>query len=79
MLDCTALGVAVSISPKSRSTVITAPVLRFVRGPDRARLSETAKRLRTRLFLLDPLVRLHGIDENNAGEGAEFLAYVRSL
>ena len=59
--------------------MITAPVLRLDRGPDRARLSETAKRLRTRLFLLDPLVRLHGIDENNAGEGAEFLAYLRSL
>ena len=79
MLDCTALGVAVSIAPMSRPSVITAPGLRLDRGPDRARLSETAKRLRTRLFLLDPLVRLHGIDENNAGEGAEFLAYLRSL
>ena len=28
---------------------------------------------------LDPLVRLHGIDENHAGEVAELLAYFRSL
>jgi hypothetical protein len=59
--------------------VITAPVLRLDRGPDRARLLETTKRLRPRLLLLDPLVRLHGIDENNAGEVAELLAYFRSL
>jgi hypothetical protein len=48
--------------------VITAPVLRLDRGADRARLLETTKRLRPRLLLLDPLVRLHGIDENHAGE-----------
>jgi len=59
--------------------VNTAPLLRLDRGPDRTRLSETAKRLRPRLFLLNPLVRLHGIDENHAGEGAELLAYFRSL
>jgi hypothetical protein len=59
--------------------VITAPVLRLDRGPDRARLWETTKRLRPRLLILDPLVRLHGIDENHAGEVAELLAYFRSL
>jgi hypothetical protein len=59
--------------------VITAPTLRLDLEPHRARLLETAKRLRPRLLLLDPLVRLHGIDENNAGEVAELLAYVRSL
>jgi len=59
--------------------VITVPVLRLDRHPDRARLRETIKRLRPRLLLLDPLVRLHGIDENNAGEVAELLAYFRSL
>jgi RecA-family ATPase len=59
--------------------VITAPVLRLDRGPDRARLLETTQRLRPRLLLLDPLVRLHSIDENNAGEVAELLAYFRSL
>ena len=59
--------------------VITAPVLRLDRDPDRTRLWETTRRLRPRLLLLDPLVRLHGIDENNAGEVAELLAYFRSL
>jgi hypothetical protein len=59
--------------------VITAPVLRLDRDPDRARLLETTRRLRPRLLVLDPLVRLHGIDENNAGEVAALLAYFRSL
>jgi RecA-family ATPase len=59
--------------------VITAPVLRLDRDRDRARLLETAKRLRPRLLILDPLVRLHGIDENSAGEVAQLLAYFRRL
>jgi hypothetical protein len=59
--------------------VITAPVLRLDRDPDRTRLLETARRLRPRLLVLDPLVRLHGIDENHAGEVAALLAYFRSL
>jgi hypothetical protein len=59
--------------------VITIPVLRLDRSPDRVRLWETTRRLRPRLLVLDPLVRLHGIDENHAGEVAELLAYFRSL
>jgi RecA-family ATPase len=57
--------------------VITVPVLRLDREPDRVRLWETIRR--PRLLLLDPSVRLHGIDENNAGEVAELLVYFRSL
>jgi RecA-family ATPase len=57
--------------------VITAPVLRLDRDPDWARLWETARSLRRKLLLLDPLVRLHGVDENNAGEVAQLLAYFR--
>jgi hypothetical protein len=38
--------------------VITAPTLRLDRDRDRARLWETTKRLRPRLLVLDPLVRL---------------------
>jgi hypothetical protein len=49
------------------------------RDPHRTRLLETAKWLRPRLLLLDPLVRLHAIDENNAGEVAGLLAYFRAL
>ncbi|MCA1789990.1 MAG: AAA family ATPase [Thioalkalivibrio sp.] len=59
--------------------VITAPTLRLDRDPHRRQLLETARRLRPRLLLLDPLVRLHGIDENNAGEVAGLLAYIRGL
>ena len=59
--------------------VITAPTLRLDREPHRTRLLETARRLRPRLLLLDPLVRLHAIDENHAGEVAGLLAYFRSL
>ncbi len=59
--------------------VITAPTLRLDRGSHRERLFETARRIRPRLLLLDPLVRLHGIDENNATEVAQLLAYFRSL
>jgi RecA-family ATPase len=59
--------------------VITAPVLRLDRQPHRRQLLETARQLRPRLVLLDPLVRLHGIDENHAGEVAELLAYFRAL
>jgi hypothetical protein len=59
--------------------VITAPVLKLDREPHRTQLLETARQLRPRLLLLDPLVRLHGIDENHAGEVAELLAYFRSL
>ena len=59
--------------------VITAPVLRLDRDRDRTRLRETTRQLRPKLLLLDPLVRLHGIDENHAGEVAALLAYFRSL
>ena len=59
--------------------VITGPVLRLDHDRDRTRLWETARRLRPRLLVLDPLVRLHGIDENHAGDIAELLGYLRSL
>lgn len=59
--------------------VITTPTLRLDRDPHRDQLFETAKRLRPRLLLLDPLVRLHGVDENHATEVAELLGYFRSL
>ena len=51
--------------------VITAPVLRLDRDPDRTGSWRRPGSSRPRLLLLDPLVRLHGIDENNAGEVAE--------
>jgi hypothetical protein len=59
--------------------VITAPTLRLDRDSHRQQLFQTARRLRPRLLLLDPLVRLHGIDENHASEVAGLLAYIRLL
>ena len=57
--------------------VITAPVHGLDRDQDCTRLLETTMWLRPRLLLLDPLLRLHGIDENHDGEVAKLLAYFR--
>jgi hypothetical protein len=59
--------------------VITASRLRLDLAADRARLLETASRFRPRLLLLDPLVRLHAVDENDAGQIAALLSYIREL
>lgn len=59
--------------------VITAPSLRLDLDADRASLAETIARLKPRLLLLDPFVRLHRIDENASGEVAPLLAYLREL
>lgn len=59
--------------------VITAPALRLDVERDRDALTATVARLRPRLLVLDPFVRLHRIDENLAGEVAPLLAYLREL
>jgi hypothetical protein len=59
--------------------VITAPSLRLDLDADRASLDETVARLKPRLLVLDPFVRLHRIDENISGEVAPLLAYLREL
>jgi hypothetical protein len=59
--------------------VITAPRLRLDQPADRSRLFETARRLRPKILLLDPLVRLHAVDENSATEVAQLLAGLRDL
>jgi hypothetical protein len=59
--------------------VITAPRLSLDSPQDRSRLLETVSRLRPRLLLLDPLVRLHSVDENDARAIAELLSYIREL
>ncbi|MGB2986346.1 MAG: AAA family ATPase, partial [Phycisphaerae bacterium] len=59
--------------------VITALRLRLDQSGDRARLFETARRIRSRLPLLDPLVRLHAVDENNATEVSQLLSGMRDL
>jgi RecA-family ATPase len=59
--------------------VITAASLRLDLEADRAALDETVARLKPRLLVLDPFVRLHRIDENVSGEVAPLLAYLREL
>lgn len=59
--------------------VIVDPVVRLDVQADRGRLFEAADRLRPRLIVLDPFVRLHRIDENTAAEVAPLLAYLREV
>ncbi|MYE02354.1 MAG: AAA family ATPase, partial [Alphaproteobacteria bacterium] len=59
--------------------VIDAPVLRLDHRNDRQRLQETVERIRPRLVVLDPLVRLHGVDENTVAEIAPILGFLRDL
>ena len=57
--------------------VIDVPTLRLDHRADR--LLETVERIEPRLLVLDPLVRLHGVDENAAGEVAPILGFLRDL
>jgi hypothetical protein len=59
--------------------VITADSLRLDRAADQERLEATLLLHRPVLLILDPLVRLHAIDENAAGEIAALLGYLRLL
>lgn len=59
--------------------VITVPSLRIDRELDQERLAVTIAELQPRLLLLDPLVRLHALDENSAAEISGLLGYVRGL
>lgn len=59
--------------------VITAPAIRLDLERDQERLAETVRTRQPRLLLLDPFVRLHRIDENNAGDVSALLAYLRAL
>ena len=53
------------------------PTVRLDLANDRQRL--TVRRIKPRMLVLDPLVRLHRIDENAAGEVAPLLACLRDL
>lgn len=59
--------------------VITAPSLRLDTATDRQRLSQTVQEHRPILLILDPLIRLHRVDENDASQIAELLSYLREL
>ncbi len=59
--------------------VIRADSLRLDRPGDREKLAATVDLHRPALLILDPLVRLHALDENQAGPMAELLGHIRAL
>lgn len=59
--------------------VITAPTVRIDHERDQARLLRTVRRGAPRLLVLDPFVRLHRVDENDAGQVSAVLGYLRAL
>jgi hypothetical protein len=59
--------------------VITAPSLRLDLPRDQARLLETVRRHTPRLLVLDPFVRLHRVNENQAQDVSAVLGYLREL
>jgi hypothetical protein len=59
--------------------LITAPALRLDRERDQARLRDSVAKYAPRLLILDPFVRLHRIDENDAGQVSALLGYLREL
>src|SRR5580658_10038410 len=59
--------------------VITAPTIRLDAPKDRERLSNTVQACQPRLLILDPLIRLHRVDENDASQIAGLLSYLREL
>lgn len=59
--------------------VITEPAIRLDLARDQVRLQKTVRSLHPRILVLDPLVRLHRLDENSANEVSGLLSYLRDL
>jgi len=59
--------------------VITAPALRLDLESDRQLLRNTVETFKPRLLILDPLIRLHRLDENDASQVAGLLSFLRKL
>lgn len=59
--------------------LILEPALRIDRQEDLGRLRATLERLRPRLLVLDPYVRLQSVDENNSTEVSRVLGSLRRL
>jgi hypothetical protein len=73
---CSAAGVGFQSLPVE---VITAPTLRLDTPKDRERLTNTVQAHQPRLLILDPLIRLHRVDENDASQISGLLSYLRQL
>jgi len=59
--------------------VVTAPSLRLDLEPDRRALDQTLALLQPKLLLLDPLIRLHRLDENSSADVSGLLGFLREL
>ena len=59
--------------------VITAPSLRLDLERDQRALDQTLAALQPKLLLLDPLVRLHRLDENSAADVSGLLGFLRHI
>jgi len=59
--------------------VITAPVLRLDVDEQRQQLQATLEVIKPRLLLLDPLVRLHRLDENSSQDVSLLLGFLREM
>jgi hypothetical protein len=59
--------------------VITASSLRLDLTQDQKRLKATVEAFKPRLLLLDPLVRLHRLDENSAADISNLLGFIREM
>ncbi len=58
---------------------ITASTLRLDLADDQQRLKATLSAVKPRLLVLDPLVRLHRLDENSAADISNLLGFVREM
>ncbi len=58
---------------------ITASTLRLDLTADQHKLTRTLSVVRPRLMILDPLVRLHRLDENSAADISKLLGFIREL
>jgi len=65
--------------PRLNLHVVTAPSLRLDLARDQQALDASLKQIEPRLLLLDPLVRLHRLDENSAAEISGLLGFLREL
>lgn len=58
---------------------ITSSSLRLDINEDQNRLNATLEKLKPRLLLLDPLIRLHRLDENSSADISRILGFLREL
>jgi hypothetical protein len=59
--------------------VLTPPSIRLDLAEEQRRLEANVQLVKPRLLVLDPFVRLHRIDENDAGQVSRVLAFLRTL